>query len=360
MEGTEQQSPFAQTIGRLAPQGEGTTIDTTTALEGTTVDTTTTPEGATTDTTQVPEGTTSDTTEAPAEVTVIDELRTQYGVEDVLENSVEGLQALIEKVTTKTKVDAIKEKFETRPILGQLDAHLEAGKSLESFFEVKAVESQKIEVPVLTGEDKADAEAKSYYKEVMKANYKATGLSDKQISRIIESSELENTLYEDAKEAADSWNKRLDIQAASISQQEEQQRLQSIEDDKRIIASINTILDGGTINGAVIPAADREAMKTFTLKTDDKGFTARDIAFSKLTLEKQLLIDYLVFKDFNIKGFVAAAPKGTSLDTIRKNPLANNEGGGGGNAAETKPLPSNIRTLDFRTLARNGQEVQTL
>lgn len=353
MEGTGQ-SPFSQSIAKLDSQG---TAEETTVAAGTTNDTTQVPEGTTNDTTTAPEGTTNDTTEAPADLTIIDELRTQYGVEDVLENTVEGLQTLVEKVTAKSKQDAIKEKFEARPILGALDAHLEAGKSLESFFEVKQVEAQRIELPKLTGDDKQDAQAKAFYKQVMTANYKATGLSDKQITRIIESSELENSLFDDATEAANSWNQRIDATAKQITEQEEQQRLSAIEADKKIMKDIATILDTGTLNGAVIPVADRQAMKDFTLKVDDKGITPRDVAFSKLTLEQQLLIDYLVFKQFNIKGFTQAAPRGTPLNLDRKNPLSGGNDGGSGNAAENKPLPDRIRTLDFKTL--NGQ-MQTL
>lgn len=344
------QSPFAQSISGLAEQEQpdSTTIETTIAPEGTTVETTEAPEGVTTETTEAPSG------EEQAELTIIDELKAQYGVEDVLENSVEGLNALIEKVTTKAKADAIKAKLEANPVLSQLDAHLAAGKSLESFFQVKQIEAQKIEVPKLTGDEKADAENKAYYKDVMRANYKATGLSDKQINRIIESSELEGTLYEDASEAAGDWNRRTEAQVAQVTQQEEQDRLAAIEADKKIMAEIDSTLTAGTLNGAVIPVDDRVAMKKFTLEMNEQGLTARDIAFSKLSLEKQLLIDYLVFKDFNIKGLTMAPSKSADLNSLRKpNPLNGTNGSGGNNSADQGPLPERIRTLDFKQL--NGQ-----
>lgn len=342
------QSPFSQTIAQLETQG--TTEETTVAV-GTTEQTTV---AATTEqTTTAPEGTSTETTEAPVDATIIDELRTQYGVEDVLDNTVEGVQSLIEKVSDKAKVQALKEKFEARPILGALDAHLEAGKSLESFFEVKQVEAQQITLPKLTGDDKQDAQAKAYYKQVITANLKATGISDKQVGRIIESSELENSLFEDAEEAATSWNNRIKAQAQQISQQEEQARLKAIEDDKKTVADINKLIDGGVVNGAVIPTEERQALKDFMLKQDDKGNTARDIKLSQLTLEQWAVIDYMLFKDFKLKGFTMAGNKGQPLNLERKNPLNNNGDAAGGNAAETRPLPSGIKTLDFRTL--NGQ-----
>ncbi len=348
----EPQSPFANAIGKLASQDapdDSIIIDTTTAPDSTTTDTTSTTD----QTTDAPDSTTTDTTDAPAEATIIDELKAQYGVDEELENSVEGLQSLITKVTEKSKAEALKAKFEARPILGQLDAHLESGKSIESFFEVKSIEAQKITLPKLTGDEKADAQAKAYFKQVMSANYKASGLSDKQIQRIIESSELDNTLLEDAEEAAADWNKKIDSEVTSRTQQEETARLAQIEADKQTIANINTILSTGKLNGAVIPVEDVQAMKDFTLKTDDKGFTPRDHAFSKLTLEQQLLIDYLVYKNFNIKGLTIAAPKGTPLNLPRKNPLVGNDTGSEGNAAEKNNLPPSLRTLDFKQL--NGQ-----
>lgn len=339
-------SVFSQRIASLADQTISNTASTT-------ADTTIAPAGTTADTTEAPLGTTADTTTAPeseAPATVIDSLRTQYGIEDVLDNSIEGVQSLIAKVTEKAQADAIKAKFESNPILSQLDAHIAAGKSIESFFQVKQVEANKISLPPLTGDEKQDAQIKQYYKNVITANYKESGLSDKQISRIIESSELENTLEDDAKESATSWNSRIDAKTQQINQSEEQARLQAIEDEKKIVADINTLIDAGKLNGAVIPQADRQALKDFMLKQDDKGFTPRDYAFSKLTLEQQAVIDYLVYKNFNLKGFHAPAP--VTLDTLKAaNPLVNNNSGdGGGNEADKTKLPTSLTGLNFNQL----------
>lgn len=348
-------SVFAQGIGRLAEQPLVGTTDDTTAPAGTIVDTTQVPVGTTDDTTQVPEGTTDNTTDAPTDDTpntIIDVLRTQYGVDEALDNSIEGVQALIEKVSAKAKEDAIKAKLESNPILSQLDAHLQAGKSLDSFFQVKQVEAQKITLPPLTGDEKGDTQIKAYYKNVISANYKEAGLSDKQIARIIESSELENTLEADAQESAEAWNSRIDNKISQTNQAEEAARLQAIEDEKQIIADINKLVDGGKLNGAIIPQGDRQPLKDFMLKQDDKGYTARDYAFSKLTLEQQAVIDYLVFKNFNLKGFHAPAP--ISLDTLKgNNPLVNNNGGdAGSNAAATGALPKSLTGLDFGQLSK--------
>lgn len=349
MEGTEtvqgggNSSVFAGGFAGLTPVTEsGVTLDTTTAPTGVTEQTTEAPK---------PTGTTEQTTEAPAqeggeenqgEATIIDTLRTQYGIEDALDNNIEGVQSLIEKVSAKAKAEAIKAQYDANPVLGQLAQHIEAGRSIESFFEVKQIEANTITLPTLTGDEKKDAEIKQYYKDVIKANYKQQGLSDKQIGRIIESAELEGTIEDDAKEAAGAWNGRVTAQSQAAAQKAEADRLQAIEDDKKIVTSINTLIDGGKLNGAIIPQDDRQPLKDFMLKQDEKGFTPRDYAFAKLTLEQQAIIDYLVFKDFKLKGFVA--PAAVSLDSLKgNNPLAgnnNNNQGGSGNAAETKPLPA--------------------
>lgn len=351
MEGTEtvqgggNASVFAGGFAGLTPVTEsGVTIDTTTAPAATTEQTTEAPVGTTEQTTEAPQG-----NEEGQESTIIDTLRTQYGVEDVLDNSIEGVQSLIEKVAAKAKEDAIKAKFDTNPVLAALDAHIAAGKSVESFFEVKQIEANILTLPPLTGDEKKDAEIKQYYKDVIKANYKEQGLSDKQIGRILESAELEGTVEDDAKEAANAWNSRVQSRAQATAQAAEAERLAAIEADKKIIADINALVDGGKLNGAIIPQVDRQPLKDFMLKTDDKGFTPRDYAFAKLTLEQQAIIDYLVFKQFNLKGFVAPPPA-ASLETLKgNNPLAggnNSSGGGNGNAAEIKPLPP----FDFNKL----------
>lgn len=340
-QGTNQ---FASDIQNLDPQD--TTLDTT-------VQTTTMASGATVDTTidTTVQTTTAPDTDDDKEVTVIDQLKTIYGITEEFDNSVEGIQKFVDNLTPKQAEKALEEKFNKYPVMRELEAHLEAGKSLDSFFNVKQVETSKLPIYTLVGDEKKDAETKAYFKEVIKANGAELGLTEKQISRMIEAGELEDTLEEDYKEAVGSWNMRRDAQAQQITKAEEQQRATDLEEQKEVVTKINTLIDTGVIGEAVIPKAEREDFKKFQLLQDDKGITARDKAIDALSLEKSLLIDYLIFKDFKIKGFTFAPSKAqqvADLNDKRKGTLGNN--GGGGNAADTTRLPDGIANLDFSRL----------
>lgn len=298
-----------------------------------------------------PADTTVETTEAPAqgeggsneeELTVIDQLKAMYQVEDELPNEIEGIQKLVDKVGA-TKAEALlKEKFDKYPVMGELEKHLSEGKSIESFFNVKQVETSKLPLHKLTGDDKKDAELKTYYKDVIKADALEKGMSDNQIKRLIEAGDLEGTLFEDYEESVKSWNARRDNEAKNITQAEEAQRLADIESEKEIITKINTIIDAGTIGEAIIPVAERAEFKKFQLEQDTKGFTARDKAIAALPLEKNLLIDYLIYKDFKIKGLQFAPSRIQTLATLNKGRLGTLNGGGEGNGAEQQRLPAGI------------------
>lgn len=337
---------FAEDIANL--ESQDTTVDTT-------VQTTTAPSQATADTTtDTTTDTTVQTTAAPEgddkEVTVIDQLKTLYGVTDEFENSIEGLQKFVDTLTPKQAEKVLEEKFTKYPVMRELEAHLEAGKSLESFFNVKQVETSKLPIYKLTGDDKKDAETKAYFKDVIKANGAELGLTEKQVSRMIEAGELEGSLEEDYKEAVESWNGRRDVQAKQLSQQEEQQRLADIEEQKQVVTKINTLIDAGTVGEAIIPKAEREEFKKFQLLQDDKGVTARDKAIGALSLEKSLLIDYLIFKDFKIKGLTFAPSKVQQLADLNNKRAGTVVGGNGGNAAEGARLPDGILQMDFSRL----------
>lgn len=352
MEGTEQtndkgitgtgMNPFASSINKLESQ-ESTTDQTTTAQ---TTDQTTIAQ--TTDQTTVAPQTTDETTQVP-EPTIIDYLKQTSGIEGEFENSVDGITSLIAKTREAGAADGLNKKFEQYPVLKQLEEHLTSGKSMESFFQVQQINTNRIEVPKLTSDDKQDAEAKAFYKDVIRANAKAIGLSDKQITRIIDSSDLENTLYEDAVENATSWNERQDRQAQAVIQQEESGRLASIEAEKKLVKTINDIIDVGTLNGATIPQNERPAFKDFILKLDEQGLAERDKAIQSLTTEQWMILDYILFKKFDVKGLVQIK-KIPDLGTLKGSPLVNNNGNTGGNAAEKDRLPGSLIGLDFKRL----------
>lgn len=338
---------FAGDIANL--ESQDTTIDTT-------VQTTAAPSQATADTTtDTTTDTTVQTTAAPnadddKPITVIDQLKTIYGVTEEFENSVEGLQQFVDALTPKQAEKVLEEKFTKYPVMRELEAHLEAGKSLESFFNVKQVETSKLPLYKLVGDEKKDAETKAYFKEVIKADALEKGLTEKQINRMIEAGELEGTIEEDYKEAVQSYNGRRDAQALQLTQAEEQQRLADIEEQKEVVTKINTLIDAGIVGEAIIPKAEREEFKKFQLLQDDKGITPRDKAIQALSLEKSLLIDYLIFKDFKIKGLTFTANKTQQLADLNDKRKGTLNNGTEGNAAEGARLPDGILQMDFSRL----------
>lgn len=332
-------SPFASQINQLA-QADSIVVDTTVA-PSITDDTTVAPNSVTDDTTAAP-------VDEPGEQTVIDYLRTTSGITDEFENSPEGLVKFVDKVRETSASTGLTQKFEQRPILKALDEHIEAGKSIESFFQVQQINANKIDVPKLTGDDKVDAQNKSFYKDVITANMKAVGMTDKQITRVIDSSELENTLYEDAVESATAWNGRQDAQAQQLTQAEELRYKEELAQATKTITDITAIITKGIINGSILPANERQPFQDFILKYDDKGMAERDRKIASLSLEKSLLLDYLLFKDFDVKG-LKPITKVQPLDSVNR--LAgNNSGAGGDNAADSGNVPITLQNLNFSSL----------
>jgi hypothetical protein len=284
-------------------------------------------------------------------LTVIDQLKSTYGIDDDLPNEVEGIQQLVEKVKLNAKSEGIAEKFAEKPILAELDKHLSEGKSVQSFFQVREVESGKLQEVALTGDDTEKAKIMAYYKEVIKADAFEKGMSERQVNRILESAELEGTVEEDYKEALTSWNSRKDQEAASISQAEAQRVADEQAEAIETVNQINKLVDAGTIGNAIIPVADRAEFKKFLLEQDAQGLSARDRKLAELGLDKNLLIDYLVFKDFSIKGLVAAPSNKQTLADLNKSRTNRLGGeGAGGNAADQTKLPESLRLTNFSEL----------
>lgn len=256
----------------------------------------------------------------------VDTIINEFGIEleenEKIEDSIDGLKTVINKVSEQASVQAVAKVFEKYPLAGELVKHLQEGLTIESFLmEQKAVDYSKVEVPTINDEasDEDNERVIETHKDIITKNLKAKGASDKEISRFIKASIDENSTEDDAKEALAELTEKQSKEIANRKAAEKQQYEADVKAAQDTIKSVVSTVDSGVIGEFKLPKADIAAFKDFLVKFDEKGNSPRDLKSSELTLEQSLLLDYILFKDFKVTGLEKKSSVGTKQDAADKN-----------------------------------------
>lgn len=231
---------------------------------------------------------------------------------DLSDDSIDAIKTFYDKREGKVKQEAIKELFDSAPIVKDLIEHLQNGGSISTWKE----EQQVREFNLNFEEDDVDGKS-----DFMIEVYRQRGISEKRAKLLVEAlkddNELDLEVEKEVKAIKDSREKEVNFK------KEQEQKL-FLEQQKEIEETVKTVSNivkqGKLTNGYVIPESERKEFNQFILSESlsDK--------YEKLNFEQRLFLDYLVFKDFKIKALESRQqPNQPNVTRVK----LKSEGGGG-------------------------------
>lgn len=257
----------------------------------------------------------SDTGKGEEEISSLEYLIKQSGF-DVEDEDFKELNLKSDSLEDIIKFQQIKEKrladevinsfLQADEDIAELVKHKAAGGTLDSFKEKKMIEK----LPDSFDRESEDAEelAEKIYVE----HFTRLGLKQSRIKAALEDAKDSGELFDEVDEIVKN-NKQV-----FLKQNEEKIKLEKKERDDQLkqIAEVNSLLDEvivkkGSLDGRInIPQEERKEFRQFL------NSSKRDELWEKLPVEKLALIDYILFKDFNLKGLEKATKQ--SIPSIPK------------------------------------------
>lgn len=211
---------------------------------------------------------------------------------DLKDDSLETVKEFYKRREESVKNTAIEDLLEADPDIKDLLQWKAEGKTADSWRMKRQAEAFNIDVKEadLAGNEKL---IRQYY-ETNK------GIKGKSLDAIVEALKDDNGLYLEAKSIADEIKETLSQQAKLKAKQEETIAKQNEEDTKNTLKAIDQTIKKGTLDNRItIPEKERKDFHQFVLSKE------RDEKWDKLGIEKNLLFDYLLWKDLDIKGLQA-------------------------------------------------------
>lgn len=245
------------------------------------------------------------------EITSLADLAKSYGVEeddelleglDLTDSSPKAIKEFYERRNKSLREEALKEIVESDDDVADLLQWKASGKSVDTWKALKQAETFEINIE--------DDDVEGHEKFVRQV-YENKGIKGKKLDAIIESLKDGDELVTESKEFQEEIKAEIKKQAQDRAAQEEVSIKQARDEETRVLKEIDTIISkkGVLRNSIELPKEERETFKKFILSGE------REKAWSKLSLEDSLFVDYLLWKDFKVK---ALSSKQSKPDTSNR------------------------------------------
>jgi hypothetical protein len=230
--------------------------------------------------------------------------------EIVLGSDIETTAQLATALANKAAVTAVDSLFNAYPEIERLKTHLDAYGTLDGFNQ-PTDNNPSLGINIGSIEGQRDAYSKYL---------SAQGIEEDEIEALVDLAEDTNKL--EAKsitaknffEANEEKIREESLAEARKTIEEREYRVQEIKKE------VTSVISSGNILGVQLTPADKKGLSDFLFKAaDEHGNSASDIADREMSLEKELYLKYLVYKDF--KG-LSAKPNPqlkTLQDMFKKN-----------------------------------------
>lgn len=232
---------------------------------------------------------------------------------DLTGNTLEDIKAFNEKRDVIVGNQAIEGLIEARPEVGSLLDHLEAGKSVKTWLQREEIKDySKIQL----SEDNTEQ-----LEQIVKSVYESRGLGGREIKVLVDDLKDNKLLFEEAKNLL---SKEVGLQKAKVAA-EEQKEVAAEEVRKNNIRTTNSqiskLIDGGKINGMIIPENERKELKQLALSDKSRGQL-----YDSLSIEQSLFLDIIAKrmkdgKSLNLNGVKEKTKQ--VIATKKTNPMSN-------------------------------------
>ncbi len=240
-----------------------------------------------------------------------------FGIElkEKYNNDTDGALKLVEDASKLRVQQHLQDVLGKNKKLNEVYQHFVVeGRSMDTFVARNAEpEFKKIKLEEIndTNSKEANEAIESNQIKVLKALYQSRGIGEEETNLLIQGYQDTNKLYEKSKAAKVVLEAEHKARVEASLKIEEEARAA---DDKAIDDQWNKVRETITknnFNGFSIPATDLAAFSKAILDPiNDSGLTAMDvIRKQKMTLDTQMLFDYMLFKDLQVPGLKGVESK---------------------------------------------------
>lgn len=247
--------------------------------------------------------------ESPEEIVVVKkELEGTFGVklEGDYSNGVDGLKSIVKDAVPQLVKQTFIESLQQIPYMKEFYEHVTQGKSIDTFLlQNTQPDVSKIDIKEVTAtmSDTEKLEALNTQRTLLHQELMEKGMSKKDADDFVKFQEDTGKLFERAKEAKNNLVALDKQKREELIKQENEALAQREKDVQEIRKQAESIIDSNNFDGLQIPVEDIKKFKEAVFKPiDDKGNTLLAYKYSKLSLGKRLIIDYLVANDLKTKG----------------------------------------------------------
>ena len=224
-------------------------------------------------------------------------------------NDTDGLFAAIDDASQTQAQLMVQQMFTQYPVMGELYKHMvEDGMSIDSFLkERERPDWKKFNIEEETGQEQMTRYALAQM-----------GNDSDAVDALVEMYKNKGVLEEKAKSFfanADAADKKAIEQQK---QQEKEQAQQMRQQQEEIAKQAEQLLNKGEIMGVTIPKKEQNEFRAFLYGHDDQGVSLAAKKFSEISLDKQMLINWILYKDFQVKGIATKAGQKATLDDMMK------------------------------------------
>lgn len=276
-----------------------------------------------------------------------------YGIklEGKYEYNPDGIKAIVQDAAPVLAEKMLVEHLKSTPLAAEFYQHMKEGRGIETFLtkNTKPIfETIELKDPADIEDKVAKEKAISDNRAIISMNLKTKGLNESDINALIDLHDAKGILYEQGKlakkELSDANKVRVDAQLQAETERIEAAKKSQIE----IVNKAKEIITKNNFAGLQIPANDLKGFSDALFNTDKKGYSALDYLRENVSLEHNLIIDYIIYKQF--KPLNLQPKQSNSTFTFKKGAEENKDrdagkltGASGGNSID-------IKTFDFSTI----------
>lgn len=238
---------------------------------------------------------------------------------DDYESSFEGSSQLSRDIvkirSEKLAAQLYNEKIKEDPARAALDAHLVAGKSLETFLLRHHVEDYS----------KIDTSTEDGQKQLLSHYYKEKGLEDSIITNIVEKHENDGKLEEVTKGV----KKEMDASKSEQIKLQEDKEIASFQikqaDDLKFNNEVKDIVRSGKLGSLNLSSEQSKKFEKQLFTANTEGVQEVEEAYSKLSTEDRLVLDYITLNKDILKGLFGKGKAASIKDKGFKERFNNNK-----------------------------------
>lgn len=223
--------------------------------------------------------------------------------EETFTNDVEGFTKLSTEVGKVIAATVVQNHFSSNPLYSKFYEHTSNGGTLDSFREINSEPTFKsIKLKQVT-DDLNESERESAIsgaRKMIELDFKSKGFSDAQISAFVNSVEDKgyDDLFQQAKASETNLTKDHNDRVEAVKKAQEEEVKRQEEADAAYLTSIRDAVENNNFGGFQIPQNTKgNFLKALTI-ADATGKTVIDKKYEALSVDKQLLLDYMVLTDF--------------------------------------------------------------